>query len=130
MTYKNINIIGVLLLVAVIVFTVIGIDKQTAIGSSPPGAAAVVGTSTNVVSVAGTAQLLFATSTNCTSRVIGTQSEVKLTFSDRTGARPTGANGHIQAASSTVVYDGGLYGCSAVWVYPYGADTISITEAY
>ena len=126
---SGVALVGMLVLAVLFIGLIINQPKEAS-GASPTGTANKIATSTFVASTADTVQLLFATSTNCTSRVIGTQSEIKLTFSDSIGQRPTGANGHIQVASTTVVYDSGLYGCDAIYVYPYGTDTISISEAY
>lgn len=103
-----------------------------ALGSAPSGLPATVATSTEDQAVtAATAELLFATSTGCTNRLIGTDnSAIKLTFSDKEGARPTGEIGFPQAASTTVAYDSGLYGCGAIWVYSYGTQGLTITELY
>jgi hypothetical protein len=52
-----------------------------------------------------------------------------LTFNDYAGQTPTGAFGHLQAASTTVVYDSGLYGCGAVKIYGFDANSvITVTE--
>jgi hypothetical protein len=52
-----------------------------------------------------------------------------LTFSDYANQTPTGVFGHLQAASTTVVYDSGQFGCDRVKAYSFGASTITITEA-
>lgn len=99
-------------------------------GSAPDGVPATVATSTVSQTVtAGTAELLFATSSDCAARIIGTAGgAIRLTFSDTLGARPTALAGHVQAASTTVAYDSGLYGCHAIWVYPYVTEPLTTTE--
>jgi hypothetical protein len=119
------KIIGILLAIVAILggsYTVSNLGGTAGVQST-------VATSSFQTTVAGTARILFATSTLCSSRVISTQAgAVMLTFSDLTGQRPTGARGHIQTASTTVVYPSENFGCNAVWVYPYGADTLTVTE--
>ena len=97
--------------------------------SAPSGLQATIATSSFQGVVINTAELVFATS-SCSSRTITTgDTNVRLVFSDVLGQRPTGTNGHLQVASTTVTYDSGLYGCDAVWVYPYGTATLTLTEA-
>lgn len=84
---------------------------------------------TSPAAVSATASTVFATST-CTSRVISTQAvPIMVTYSDNQGRTPSATLGHFQAASTTVVYDAGLYGCDAFKVYSFGAQTITVTEA-
>ena len=98
------------------------------LASAPPGAPATVATSTAQSVTIGVAELLFATS-SCSSRIVSTQGDaIKLTFSDFTGLVPSASVGHVQAASTTVAYDSGLYGCNAVKVYSYGTQTVHVTE--
>jgi hypothetical protein len=93
------------------------------------GLQSTVASSSAQTTVAGTVRILFATSTSCTSRVISTQAgAIKLTMSDHKGLRPTGVLGVLQTASTTVVYDAEQYGCGAVYVYPYAADTLTVVE--
>lgn len=106
----------------------LGYNVSSNLGAST-NVTATVATSSFQTVTAGTAQRLFATSTLCSTRIITTQgSAIKLTFSDFLGQRPTGINGHIQTASTTVVYDSEHFGCNSYWVYPYGTDTLTITE--
>lgn len=72
----------------------------------------------------------------CAARIISTQGQaVALTFDGVSSSTAmsqlslTLASGHIQAASTTVVYDSGLYGCNRIGIYGYGATTtVTITE--
>jgi hypothetical protein len=97
--------------------------------SSVGGLPSTVATSTSASSPAGTTRLLFATSTSCSSRIISTQaSEIRLTFSDFQGIRPTQIFGHAQGASTTEAYDAELYGCNAVYAFLYGSTTLTLTE--
>ncbi len=95
--------------------------------SAPAGIPASVATTSPAI-VGTTASTIFATST-CTARIISTQaSPIMLTFGDNQGATPTGGYGNWQAASTTVAYDSGLYGCGAVKAYSYTASTLTLTE--
>lgn len=69
--------------------------------------------------------------TSCTARIITTYANpVMLTFSDVLGQSPSGTFGHLQPASTTVVYDAGEYGCGKVKAYGYTATTsITFTSA-
>lgn len=104
-------------------------SNQVAFGSAPSGLPATVATSSNPA-VSTSASLLFATSSaTCAARIISTNGDaIRLYFSDAKGQRPTNALGHLQLASTTQVYDGGQYGCNAVYVYSYSAQTITVTE--
>lgn len=87
-----------------------------------------VATSSNPT-VTTTAGTVFATSTACTSRVISTSAQpIMITFSDNQGKIPTGSFGHLQAASTTVAYDAGLYGCGRLQVYSFATQLITVTE--
>lgn len=85
-----------------------------------------VATSSTVVVGPGFATL-FATSSNCTGRAVSTvASPIMLSFTGN--VIPSGAVGHIQAASTTVFYNNGDYGCGAVTAYGFASSTITITQ--
>jgi hypothetical protein len=126
----------VLSLVVIVVIVLVGMylldSKQsgdsTQLGSVG-GLQSTVATSSTRGTTAATVQLLFATSTSCSSRIIGTQlGAVNLTMSDHRGLRPTVSSGLRHATSTTIAYDAELYGCGAVYVYPYTADTLTLVE--
>lgn len=99
--------------------------------SAPSGLPSQVATSTLGYPVGTTQSLLFATST-CNARIITTRTQpVMLTFSDIQGLVPTAVKGHLQVASTTVVYDSGQYGCDTVRVISatLTTDTISVSES-
>jgi len=50
-------------------------------------------------------------------------------FSDAQGFVPNVAKGFYQAASTTVAYDSGLYGCDAVRIYSFATQQITVLEA-
>lgn len=96
--------------------------------SAPSGIPATVAT-TSPALVNTSASTVFATST-CASRTISTvASPIMITFSDVQGSVPTGTFGHLQAASTTVAYDSGLYGCGALKVYSFVSSTITVMES-
>lgn len=113
----------------VAVLLIVGSQISPVQGAAPAGIPATVATSSQATTAANAALTLVATSTNCVARVISTRaSAVMLTFSDYAGQTPTGTFGHLQTASSTVVYDSSIYGCGLIKVYSYTADTITVTE--
>ena len=126
--------IAALFVLSIIIFFLSrsGVTKAESI----PGVPASIATTTNL-SVGPAATLAIASTTNssgspatCASRIISTgSSAVMLTFTDKQGQSPTGLFGYWQAASTTVAYDSGLYGCDAVKVYSYTAQNITVSEA-
>lgn len=71
----------------------------------------------------------------CKSRVITTRgtSAITLVFGDTangdlSSTTVSGAIGHLQAASTTEVYDGELFGCGRWSAYSYATQTITISE--
>jgi hypothetical protein len=123
---KTFITLGLLLVVAVMsaVFTEVKFSQA----SAPSGLKSTVATSSNPT-IGTTAGILFATSTNCSSRIITTSAQpIMLTFSDNQGKVPTGSFGHLQGASTTVAYDSGIYGCNAVKVYAFASEVVTITE--
>lgn len=97
--------------------------------SAPSGLQATVAT-TSSPAVTSTAALVFATST-CAARVISTTgaSGIMIGFSDAQGFVPTGSIGHWQAASTTIAYDSGQYGCGAVRIYSGINQTLTVMES-
>lgn len=101
-------------------------SNNNALGSAPTGLSATIATSTNPT-VGTTALTVFATS-SCAARIITTvASPIMITFSD--AFTPTATYGHLQAASTTVVYDSGQYGCGSVKVYSFVSSAISVSES-
>ena len=105
----------------------LGLQTPIAGAAAPGGYRTVVATTSNPT-IGTTASVLFASST-CMARVITTYaSPVMLTFSDYAAQTPTGTFGHLQTASTTVVYDSGQYGCGLFKVYAFSAATITVSE--
>ena len=120
-------ILGVIALTAFLIFQ----NAQRVDGAAFTGLAASVSSSTPNYSLAAGVNTLFASSTGCTARIISTQGGtggVMLTFSDYIGQSPTGISGHYQAASTTEVYDSGLYGCGKVRAWSFTTGIIGLTE--
>ena len=121
---KKFAIVALLGLVAILVVTG---GVSFSLGSSAPGTAVAVSTIT-AYTAGLTATRAFATSTNCSARVVSTSGEaVNLTFRDRD--IPTGTFGFSQLASTTVSYQAEEFGCNAVRIYGFGGDsTVSLQE--
>jgi energy-coupling factor transporter transmembrane protein EcfT len=104
-------------------------NAQLARASAPSGLSSTVATSSKLA-VSTAATTVIATSTNvCASRIIGTTgTPIMVIVGDETGLVPSGTLGLPQAASTTVVYDGGQFGCGAIKVYAFAATTIHVTE--
>ena len=119
---------AVIIVVVMVLLFVANFRIEQASAGAYPGTQTKVAT-TSQSALTTTAQSLFATST-CTARIISTEgaSSIRLTFSDYAGQSPTGTFGHVQLASTTVVYDAEQYGCGLVKAYSYTSQLITITE--
>ena len=100
----------IIILALVVGFSWNKTEKADAVAGQLP---ATFATSSTVTVTAGALVTAFATSTNdCVSRVITTNAEpIRLDFSDIDGFTLSSAVGHTQLASTTVAYDGSVYGC-------------------
>ena len=69
---------------------------------------------------------------SCKARVVTTTSQgIMISFGDTTGFGSTtigGQAGHLQAASTTVAYDGGIYGCGRMSAYGFASTTITVSQ--
>lgn len=126
---KTLQLAGISVAIFITILAIFFYQPVQPVQSSTwPGNMQSVATSSFQAVSATTVELLYATS-SCSSRVIGTQGgEIRLTFSDYKGERPTGTNGFPQNASTTVVYEAETYGCGAIYVYPYYTGTLTISE--
>jgi len=94
-------------------------------GSAPSGVSATLATSSIESLAAGTNSInLIATST-CAARIITVGQNTLFTFN---GNPATLGSGVWQAASTSAVYDGSLYGCGAVDGISAVAETITVME--
>ena len=134
MTLQNkIVLTGVIALaVTLLMFFMFFTVQQSALSGAPSGIPTTVATTSQHLATPGSLNvisLLIGTS-SCNSRIISTRaSEVMLGFSDVQGFVPTASIGHQQAASTTVAYDSGSYGCGAIRVFSYATSTVTITES-
>ncbi len=105
-------------------------ETKVAFASAPSGLPATFATSSVDSLAANTATVIAATST-CAARIITTAgaSSVVLLFTDKFGNTLTGNTfTALQAASTTVSYDSGIYGCGLVRALAYAAQLVNITE--
>lgn len=92
------------------------------------GLSGTVATTTNITVGTTVGGLAIATST-CSARIVSTSgSAVMMTMSDYANQTPTGSFGVIQAASTTVAYDGGLYGCGAVKIFSFTTQLVTVSD--
>lgn len=78
--------------------------------------------------VSTTALQIAATST-CAARIVSTSaSPVQLGFSAAAGSTTSATVGTLQAASTTVVYDSGIYGCGQLSAYSFTSGTVNVVE--
>ena len=115
-------------------------------GGSPPGITALVATSSVHTVLFGSVITIFdgvnssGFARKCAARIVTTvERDILIAFGevDDNGnyavASTTLANGigHLQLASTTVVYDSGLYGCGTMSLRSFIADSqVTITETY
>lgn len=124
-------VIGAVLFIGVLLWAYVsGLHTNVSVGSAPMGLAATVGSSSVYALAASTAASIVATS-SCTARIIttsGATGGMMLTFGDYAAQTPTATFGHYQAASTTVAYDGGIYGCGLVKAFSFAAQTITVSD--
>ncbi len=142
MTLKNtLIVIGLAIILASLVIWG-GFYQLQPVGAAAfsGGHAVVATTSSLVVGPAANSQSVWApgpntlTENNCSARIISTANQaVNISFSGTSSstATTTVSNllGHYQPASTTVAYDGGIYGCRWLGFYGFGASsTVNITS--
>lgn len=124
-------ILGATLLTAFLI-----VSNREAEGASFTGQAARVSTTSTIavgpsLTTDGSGRtVLFQEQSICAARIITTVGQpISLSFDKKASTTPSATLGHEQLASTTVVYDSGLFGCGQVTAYGYGASTtITITE--
>lgn len=101
-------------------------------GSAFPGSVATISTATTTTVGPDTNVTIFSTNKSCTSRIITTNyTAIRFTTGDVTGFGSTtlaNGNGLTQAASTTVAYDGGIYGCGRWTAESIASTSITIIE--
>lgn len=110
---------------------VLNAPKEVA-GSAFTGQSAYLQTATTTTLNTATKGTIAASNDYCKSRVITTNGiGVYLSFGDTTGFGSTtlaNAVGHWQPASTTVAYDGGLYGCGLLTGYANATTTLTVSQ--
>lgn len=122
-------VLAIFLTALALVMCVSTFSAKIADASAPSGLPATIATTTKVVMASRTAGPVIATST-CSARIISTQGvSIMLTFSDFQGDTPTASLGIGQAASTTVAYDSGQYGCGLVKAWADAATSITVIDS-
>ena len=118
-------------LIITFAMAVVMFSSMQAQASAPSGLAATVASSSVKALANVTAEIVMATSTNpnCAARIVTTQAGngVMMTFSDQFGEVPSATRGVFQTGSTTVAYDGAIYGCRAIKAFG-GTQTLYIME--
>ena len=129
---KTIGIIAIILFL-VILFS-LNNKSGLRLGSAPSGLNASLAIATTTVVGSQENKTIFSLNPQCTSRVIGTAAQAILvifgdpTNGDVSSTTLTGSIGFTQAASTTIMYDSGTYGCGRWSAYGYASSTITTTE--
>jgi hypothetical protein len=85
----------------------------------------------------GNAVVIFTKNSDCDARVITTPGtsaimlsfdDFKKTANDISSSTLSATVGHLQAASTTVVYDSGQYGCGKVSAYAWATTSLTVSE--
>lgn len=102
-------------------------QANPAFASAPSGLPASV-ISQTAFTVTNAASQIAATST-CAARTVSTSaSPIMLGFTAKVGTTTTGSFGFLQAASTTVTYDSGQFGCDQMSAFSYTSGTITVIE--
>lgn len=108
----------------------------TAQGAAPAGIPATQRVATTTSVGPQETKTLFAANAACSARIIRTQGEpIYVLFADPTNGdlastSLTAVAGFYQAASTTVAYDSGLYGCGRMVAESLASTTITIAETF
>lgn len=109
-------------------FYVMGLKEKMAFSSAPSGIPATV-TAMNSYTVTTSALQIAATST-CSARIVSTTaSPIMLGFTAKAGTTTTATVGLLQAASTTVAYDSGIYGCNQLSAYSFASGLVTVVES-
>lgn len=139
-TNKNLAYFLVLLVVVAVVTYSIFNSAMVVRGSAPAGLVATIAT-TSSLGVGPLEEKIYWPNTSasttgqysCAARIISTTAQpITLYFANSSSTALAGLNslvGHVQGASTTVEYDGGIYGCGFVAIHGTGGSTtITISE--
>lgn len=139
MTNRNffpIVLVSLALCATVIAGIFILAEAQRANASAPIGLVATVATSSTLAVGPQNNMFAFGTTTanegryQCDSRIISTVGyPILISFASLSSTTLSTSVGHLQTASTTVAYDGGLYGCGYMTIRGlYASSTITISE--
>jgi hypothetical protein len=138
-TLNRVMIAGAIAILGLFAFAFVQ-EAKIANASAPSGLSATVATTSlqdvgpNLYSSTTPRVIVIANHPQCAARIITTGANPILlgfnaTFNGTT--TPSGTSGVYQAASTTVAYDSGIYGCGQITAYGYTATTaITITETH
>ena len=129
--------VGICVLMAATLISLMG--TKTATAMAPYGIPATVGTSSTMTigpSTAYNSKLgdYMGSTTNetaflCGSRIVSTTGgAIMMAYASLASTTLSGSVGNYQAASTTVAYDSGLYGCGYWTFYAYATTTIVVTQ--
>ena len=111
------------------------VDKVLSVGQAIAGLPATIATSSQIRVGPQAVVLAFTANTVCTSRAISTAGQaIQISFgtypaSGNATTTPASGVGHIQAASTNVLYDSGTYGCGNIGIFGESASTtITVSE--
>jgi hypothetical protein len=133
----NKTVVGLVLaaMLALVAGALLISSTKDAYGAAFTGQAAYLTVATTTSLSAGIAATVLPANPTCRARVISTtgESAIMVLFGDSVTAdlsstTMSGSKGHWQAASTTVAYDSGLYGCGKLYVRAYAATTLTVSE--
>ena len=135
MTKTNSLLYGIVIALVLTIVYLMGSQVSRVFAGAPSGIPATIATS-SLMMVGSTSPVTLIATSSCSARIITTYATpVTLTFTDYLAQSPTATFGHLQAASTTVVYDSGQYGCGKVKAYGFeqnsaiASSSITITDS-
>jgi len=130
MTLSKTHLALIGILVAGLALGYVALQANFASGEAFTGQAANVVSATSTTVGPDTVVTLFEINAQCDSRIVTTnQDAINISFRTITGFTPTALIGHYQAASTTVAYNSGLYGCGKMTAQGLTASsTVTISE--
>ena len=121
-------LLGIPLAAFVLLFVLGGFQTNKVMGSAPSGLSATMATSSTLTVGPQQKMTLFASADYCNSRIITTvASPIMISFNALSSTTISGTVGHLQAASTTVAYDSGIYGCGLLTAFGFSSSTITVS---
>lgn len=133
-TTLNIALIITFSVMVGLIFNALFSNPQIVQGSAPSGLPSNLNIATTTQVGPQETNTLFTAKNNCASRIVRTQGQaIILGFADPTNGDVSSTTissviGFIQAASTTVAYDSGVYGCGRVTSYAEASTTLTTME--